>query len=141
MTIHNIFFNSNKDIIWSSTAGVDSTIISEQKSAHNYDHLAADVDATPAGERFYINAGGDAVVARPTFDPTFSTTTPALDATVNITGVPAGTEVFLDGTSAGTMSDTTLTLTASEAGAFDVVLTKDKYIDHTTEIIVTRYGV
>ena len=38
------------------------------------------------------------------------------------------------------MSDTTLTLTASEAGAFDVVLTKDKYIDHTTQIIVTRYG-
>ena len=140
MTIYNVFFNSNKDIVWSSTAGVDSTIIAEQKSTHNYDYLQADVSDIPAGEQFYINAEGNAIVARPTFDPTFSTITPALDAVINITGVPAGTEVFMDGASGGTMSDTTLTLTASEAGSFVIKLTKDKYIDHSTTITVKRYG-
>lgn len=138
--IYHIFYDSNKNIMWSCTAPITDSIKTEQKSAHNYDYLEADIDLAPVGDSFYINADGDAVVARPTFDPTYSTVTPVLDATINITGVPAGTEVFLDGTSAGTMSDTTLTLTASEAGAFDVVLTKDKYINHSTEIIVTRYG-
>ena len=38
------------------------------------------------------------------------------------------------------MSDTTLTLTAQQSGSFIVTLTKDKYIDHETEVTVTRYG-
>ena len=140
MTIYNVFFNSNKDIVWSSTAGVDSTIIAEQKSAHNYDYLEADVSDIPTGEQFYINAGGDTVVEKSVFNPTYNTTTPALDAVINITGVPAGTEVYMDGTSKGVMSDTTLTLTALEAGSFEIKLTKDKYIDHSTTINVNRYG-
>ena len=59
---------------------------------------------------------------------------------MNVTGVPAGTEVFLDGTSAGTMSDTTLTLTAQEAGTFTVLLKKQYYYDYTQSIAVKRYG-
>jgi hypothetical protein len=63
-----------------------------------------------------------------------------VDAVINVTGVPAGTEVFLDGTSAGTMSDTTLTLTAQQAGKYTLKLTKDKYQDYTTNYTVTRYA-
>ncbi len=137
---YNIFYDSNKNIIWSSTAGIDSDIIAEQKSAHNYDHLLADLSDVPSGDSFYINADGDTVVEKSVFNPTYSTTTPALDAVINITGVPAGTEVYMDGTSKGVMSDTTLTLTALEAGSFVIKLTKDKYISHSTTINVKRYG-
>jgi len=63
-----------------------------------------------------------------------------VDAVVNVTGVPAGTEVFLDGASAGTMSNTTLTLTAQQAGRFDIVLKKERYYDYTQMIKVKRYG-
>jgi hypothetical protein len=140
MTVYNIFYDSNKNIMWSSTAEVTDAIKTEQKTDHNYDHLSVDVSDTPVGDSFYINSDGDAVVAKSTFSPSFNTTTPALDAVVTITGVPAGTEVFIDGTSGGTMSDTTLTLTASEAGSFEVILSKDKYIEHTTIVTVKRYG-
>lgn len=137
---YHVFFDSNKNIAWSSTAGVDSTIISEQKSAHNYDYLLADLSEVPTGEFFCVNSDGDAVIAKSTFSPTYSTTTPTVDTVINVTGVPSGTEVFLDGTSAGTMSDTTLTLTAQQSGSFIVTLTKDKYIDHETTITVSRYS-
>ena len=36
---YHIFYNSDKEIMWSATAGVDSTIITGQKSNNNYDLL------------------------------------------------------------------------------------------------------
>ena len=140
MTIYHVFYDSNKDIAWSSTAGVTAQIKTEQKSAHNYDYVQIDHTETPVGEKYYINDAGNALVEKSTFDPTFSTTTPAVDAVVNVTGVPAGTEVFLDGASAGTMSDTTLTFTAQQAGRFDIVLKKEKYYDYTQMIKVKRHA-
>ena len=112
----------------------------EQKSTHNYDYVQIDHTETPVGEKYYINSDGDALVEKSTFDPTFSTTTPAVDAVINVTGVPSGTEVFLDGVSAGTMSDTTLTLTAQQSGRFDVVLKKERYYDYTQIPKVKRYA-
>ena len=140
MTIYNIFYNSDREISWSSTAGVTDAIKTEQKSAHGLDHAAIDCAATPSGNKFYINVAKDDIVAKTVFNPSFSTSTPALDATVTVTGVPAGTEVFLDGTSAGTMSDTTLTFTAQEAGGFAIGLKKQYYVDYIGEITVRRYG-
>ena len=35
---YHIFYNSDKEIMWSATAGVDSTIITGQKSNNNYDY-------------------------------------------------------------------------------------------------------
>lgn len=137
---YHIFYDSNKEIMWSATAGVDSAIITGQKSNNNYDYVSLTLSETPIGEKYYINADADGVVEKTTFTPTFSTITPALDAAVNVTGVPAGTEVFLDGTSGGTMSDTTLTLTAQQAGQFTVVLKKRYYYDYTQIITVKRYG-
>ena len=137
---YHIFYDSNKEIMWSATAGVDSAIITGQKSNNNYDYVSLTLSETPIGEKYYINADADGVVEKTTFTPTFSTITPALDAVVNVTGVPAGTEVFLDGTSAGTMSDTTLTLTAQQSEQFTVVLKKRYYYDYTQIITVKRYG-
>ena len=70
---YNIFYDSNKNIIWSSTAGIDSDIIAEQKSAHNYDHLLADLSDVPSGDSFYINADGNTVVEKSVFNPTYTT--------------------------------------------------------------------
>ena len=137
---YHIFYNSDKEIMWSATAGVDSTIITGQKSNNNYDYVSLTLSETPIGEKYYINADATGVVENSTFTPTFSTTAPALDAVVNVTGVPAGTEVFLDGTSVGTMSDTTLTLTAQEAGTFTVLFKKHYYYNYTQSITVKRYG-
>jgi hypothetical protein len=138
--IYNIFYDSNKEIAWSCTAPVTDEIKTEQKSTHNYDFLTYDCSAVPNGEDWYINADGDAVVEKAVFDPSYSTTTPSVDDTVTVTGVPAGTEVFLDGTSAGTMSDTTLTFTAQEAGDFEIGFKKDKYKDYYNVITVSRYA-
>lgn len=140
MSVYHIFYDSNKDIAWSTTAGVTDAMKTEQKSAHNYDYVQIDHTETPVGEKYYINSDGDALVEKSTFDPTFSTTTPAVDAVINVTGVPSGTEVFLDGVSAGTMSDTTLTLTAQQSGRFDVVFKKERYYDYTQILKVKRYA-
>ena len=135
---YHIFYDSNKEIMWSATAGVDSAIITGQKSNNNYDYVSLTLSETPIGEKYYINADADGVVEKTTFTPTFSTITPVLDAVVNVTEVPAGTEVFLDGASGGTMSDTTLTLTAQQSGQFTVVLKKRYYYDYTQIITVKR---
>ena len=140
MTIYHVFYDSNKDIAWSSTAGVTDQIKTEQKSAHNYDYVQIDHTETPVGEKYYINSDGDALVEKSAFDPTFSTSTPDLEGVINVTGVPSGTEVFLDGVSAGTMSDTTLTLTAKQAGRFDIVLKKERYYDYSQMIKVKRHA-
>ena len=140
MSVYHIFYDSDKDIAWSTTAGVTDAMKTEQKSAHNYDYVQIDHTETPVGEKYYINSDGDALVEKSTFDPTFSTTTPAVDAVINVTGVPSGTEVFLDGVSAGTMSDTTLTLTAQQSGRFDVVFKKERYYDYTQILKVKRYA-
>ena len=140
MTTYNIFYDSNKEIIWSSTASVNSHITTAE-AAKGYTHVELDSTDIPVSEKFYVNSDATAVSTKTLFDPTFSAAAAALDAVINITGVPSGTEVFLDGTSAGTMSDTTLTLTAQEAGTYTIQLKKDKYQDYKTNYTVTRYGV
>jgi hypothetical protein len=140
MTTYNIFYDSNKEIIWSSTADVNSTIINAE-ATKGFTHVALDSTDIPVSEKFYINSDASAVSTKTLFDPTFSTSTAAVDTVINVTDVPSGTEVFLDGASVGTMSDTTLTLTAQQAGSYKLKFTKDKYQDYTTSYTVTRYGV
>ena len=139
MTTYNIFYDSNKEIIWSSNASINSDIITAE-AEKGYTHVALDSTDIPVSEKFYVNSDATAVSTKTLFDPTFSAATAALDAVINVTNVPSGTEVFLDGTSAGTMSDTTLTLTAQEAGTYTIQLKKDKYQDYKTNYTVTRYG-
>jgi len=136
---YNIFYDSNKEIIWASTAPVNSDITTAE-AAKGYTHVALNSADIPVPEKFYINSDATAVSTKTVFNPTFSSATAALDAVINVTGVPAGTEVFLDGVSTGTMSDTTLTLTAQQAGTYSLTLKKDKYQDYNTTYTVKRYA-
>jgi len=135
--IWHIFYTSDKRIAWSSSAGVDDRIITEQANVGK-SYVQVEQDDSPIEENFYVNSAGDGITAKTAFDPTFSTLTPAVDAVINITGVPAGTEVFLDGVSKGTMSDTTLTLTASEPGKYTVELHKLEHITYATKITTAK---
>ena len=139
MTAYNIFYDSNKEIVWASTAPVNRGITTAE-AAKGYTHVELDSTDIPVPEKFYINSDATAVATKTLFDPTFSAATAVVDAVINVTGVPSGTEVFLDGTSAGTMSDTTLTFTAQEAGGFAIGLKKQYYVDYIGEITVRRYG-
>ena len=132
---YHIFYNSDGRIIWSTTAIMDDAMITVQTEA-GYTHLQANRVNTPLDENYWIV--DETVTAKNTFSPTYSTILPELDAVINVTGVPAGTEVFLDNVSAGTMSDTTLTITATEPGKFIVKLTKLGYIEHSTTVNVQR---
>ena len=138
--IYNIFYDSNKEIAWSCTANVTDEIKTEQKSEHNYDFLQYDCDNIPNGEDWYINPEKTAVLEKSVFNPTFSTSTPAVDDVINVTGLPTGTQVFLDGSSAGTMGGSTLTFTAREAGSFEIEFKKDKYKNYYNTITVSRYS-
>ena len=126
MTTYNIFYDSNKEIIWASNAPVNSDITTAE-AAKGYTHVALDTTDIPVPEQFYVNSDATAVSTKTVFSPSFSASTASVDDVITVTGVPAGTEVFLDGTSKGTMSDTTLTFTAKEGGKYLIGLKKDKY--------------
>ena len=139
MTTYNIFYDSNKEIIWASTAPVNSTITAAE-AAKGYTHVELDSTDIPVAEKFYVNSDATAVSTKTVFSPSFSASTATIDDVVTVTGVPAGTEVFLDGASKGTMSNTTLTFTAKESGTYKIGLKKDKYQDYSSSYTVKRYG-
>ena len=138
MTTYNIFYDSNKEIIWASNAPVNSDITTAE-AAKGYTHVALDTTDIPVPEQFYVNSDATAVSTKTVFSPSFSASTASVDDVITVTGVPAGTEVFLDGTSKGTMSDTTLTFTAKEGGKYVIGLKKDKYQNYSLSYTVKRY--
>ena len=139
MTTYNIFYDSNREINWSTSAGVNSTIIAAEE-AKGLSYIQVDTASAP-DSNYYINSDENALVEKTVFSATFSTLTPAIDDVINVTGLPAGTEVFVDNVSAGTMSDTTLTLTVQEPGSYKIKFSKDYYKVHSPVTInVKRYG-
>ena len=140
MATLNIFYDSNKDIAWTSFATCPAELITEQKSSNNLDHLSYETDQLIDISHNYINGAGDNIVAYSTFSPTYSATSVDLDTVINITGLSSGTEVFVGGISAGTMSDSTLTLTAVQSGEFLIELKKAHFVTHNTTITVKRRG-
>ena len=138
MTVYNIFYDSNKEIIWSSTAPVNSDITTAE-AAKGFTHVELDITDTPVSEQFYVNSDASAVSTKTIFSPSFSASSASVDDVITVTGVPSGTEVFLDGTSKGTMSDTTLNFTAKEGGKYMIGLKKDKYQDYSSSYTVKRY--
>ena len=84
MTAYNIFYDSNKEIIWSSTASVNSDITTAE-AAKGYTHVELDSTDIPVSEKFYVNSDATAVSTKTLFDPTFSAAAAALDAVINIT--------------------------------------------------------
>ena len=140
MTWHVFYDDSTKEIASATNGLVNDTIKTEQANA-GFLYCSTEQEAIPNQGDFWVNSDGTDVVEKSVFNPTFSTTTPALDAVINVTGLPTGTEVFIDNVSAGTMSDTTLTLTATEPGTYTVKLSKAGYKNWGTQkIIVKRYG-
>ena len=137
---HVFYLNSTKEINWSTNGLVDDSIKTAQADL-GLSYLQVDMEAVPNSNDFWVNSDGTDVVEKSIFNPTFSTTTPALDGVINVTGLPTGTQVFIDDVSVGTMSDTTLTLTATEPGTYTMKLTKSGYKNWGTQkIIVKRYG-
>ena len=135
--IWHIFYNSSRVINWSTSAGVDDRIKTEQAEA-GLSYVQVEQDDLPIPENFYVSTGEDGITEKGNFNPTFSTTTPTIDTVINVTGLPAGTEVFLDSVSKGSMSDTTLTLTTSEPGKFDVTFKKLEFKDLTQRVITAK---
>ena len=137
--IYNIFYDSNKEIKWSTTGAVNDAIIAAQSSI-GLSHVALDIENHP-DQNYYVNSDATALVEKSVFNFTFSTLTPALDDVINVTGLPVGTEIFKDGESMGTMTDTTLTLTTQEPGSYTILFKKQYYKKHSgTTISVKRYG-
>ena len=137
MTAYNIFYNSDKDISWVTDGETSAEVISAQEDL-GLTHVVLDLEQIPACDHFYINSAGDGVTAYSSFSLSFSATTIAIDATVTITGCPAGTEIFLDGVSQGTYSTGALTLTGSMGGSFTLRFVKDKYYTFIQKITVSR---
>ena len=137
---HIFYNNSNKEIQWCTNGTVTSDIITEQQNA-GLSYLSKDTDTTLTVDDYCVNTAGDDVVEKSVFNPIYSTITPSVDGVVNVTGLPTGTVVTVDGAVAGTMSDTTLTFTATEPGIYQINFSKDGYKKATgTKITVKRYG-
>ena len=137
---HIFYLDSTKEINWSTNGLVNDSIKTAQADL-GLSYLQVDMETVPSINDYWVNSDGTDVVEKSIFNPTFSTTTPALDEVINVTGLPTGTEVFIDDVSAGTMSDTTLTLTATEPGTYTMKLKKLGYKNWGTQkIIVKRYG-
>ena len=135
--IYNIFYDSNKNIEWCSDAQVSNAVKTSQE-AKGLTLVSLDLAQIPECDKYYINDAGNGVVEYSNFSLSFSATTIALDGTITITGCPTGTEIFLDGVSAGTYSSGTLTLTGSMSGSFALTFKKDKYYDYGRQITVSR---
>ena len=137
---HIFYLDSTKEINWSTNGLVNDSLKTAQADL-GLSYLQVDMETVPSINDYWVNSDGTDVIEKSVFNPTFSTTRPALDEVINVTGLPTGTEVFIDDVSAGTMSDTTLTLTATEPGTYTMKLKKLGYKNWGTQkIIVKRYG-
>ena len=137
--MYNIFYDTNGEILWSTTADVSTEIINQQATGGR-SHVALDLTNNPNPTTHYVNSEGTALVQKSVFNVTFSSLTPAIDDVVTVTGAPSGTEAFLDDVSQGTMDDTTLTFTMQQPGSYVVRLEKQYYQTHQVTLKVKRYG-
>ena len=118
MTTYNIFYNSNKEIIWATTGQINDGIKTAQADL-GLSHVALDLaDDNQPDSNYYVNSDATALVQKTAWDFTFSTTTPSIDEVINVTGLPTGTKVYMNGTLQGAMTDTTLTLTVQEPSTY-----------------------
>ena len=137
--IWHIFYTSDRAIAWSSNAGIDQRVIDNEATAGK-SYIQVEQDDLPIAENYYVNAEETGIAAKTVFSPVFSTTTPALDDTVAVTGLPNGTEIFIDGSSQGRLSTSTLNLTFIEPGKYSIEFKKLENLDYLTQIETRRYG-
>ena len=135
--IYNVFYTTEKIIAWASTGEVNEDIIADQQS-QGFSHLQIERDDHIDANLHMVNSDGTGIIDRSTFNPTFNTTTPALEGTVNVTGLVVGTKVYVDNVLKATMTDTTLNLTFNDPGTFMVEFKKADHLDYKQKIIVAR---
>lgn len=136
MIWHIFYTASTGEISWSTSGDVNQDIKDNQKRTDNLDYLEVNMDDMPDPQLYYIN--NNDVEEKQTFNPTFSSDVWDLDATINVTGLPVGTEVILDGSSQGTMTNTTLTLTISETGRYILEFRKVDYKKYVIQKMVRK---
>lgn len=136
MIWHIFYTTSTGEISWSTSGDVNQDIKDNQKRTDNLDYLEVNMDDMPDPEIYYINS--NSVAEKQTFNPTFSSDVWDLDATINVTGLPVGTEVILDGSSQGTMTNTTLNLTISETGRYILEFKKVDYKKYVIQKMVRK---
>ena len=137
MKTWNVFYDSNKFIHWTVDNGVTPAIIQEQAEL-GLSHITVEQDDVLDANRYYVNDDEDGVILKSTFNPTISTYSPALETPLSITGIPTGTQVWIDDVLKTTMSDTTLNLTFNDPGQFEIIFKKVGYFDYGFEVLTAR---
>ena len=137
MKTWNVFYDSNKFIHWTVDNGITPAIIQEQAEV-GLSHITVEQDDVLDANRYYVNDDEDGVILKSTFTPTISTYSPALETPLSITGIPTGTQVWIDDVLKTTMSDTTLNLTFNDPGEFQILLKKAGYFDYAFTIVTAR---
>lgn len=135
--IYNIFYTTEKQIAWATTGELNSELITAE-AERGFSHLELERDDHVDANKHMVNSDATDIITRSTFDPTFNTTTPALEGTVNVTGLVVGTKVYVDNVLKATMTDTTLNLTFNAPGTFILKLEKADHLDYTKKIITAR---
>lgn len=135
---YHIFYNSDKKIIWGTINDTPQSVIDNQ-AEDGLSHLQIEVDTLPSISENYVNDAGTGIVPYGRFTPNLPRTFMYINESMDITNIPEGSTVYIDGENSGTIdSDGTLSITGSNAGKFNFKLTKDKYLDHTFQVLV--YG-
>lgn len=137
MRTWNVFYDSNKCINWTVDSGVTEGIIQEQAAA-GLSHMTVEQDDVLDANRYYVNDAEDGVILKSTFTPTISTYSPAIETPMSVTGIPTGTQVWIDDVLKATMSDTSLNLTFNDPGKFEIILKKIGYFDYGFEVVTAR---
>ena len=137
MRTWHVFYNTDREIMWCSDAGVTASIISQQQE-QNLRYLEVNVNGMLDASLNYINEAEDNVVGKTAFEPSIPTLEPVLGTPLSITNIPVGTKVYMDDELKTTMTDTTLNLTFTDPGQFLVLLKKTENIDYAFTLTTAR---
>lgn len=135
--IWHIFYTKSTGVIsWSTSADVNQDIKDNQKTNEGLDYIQIDSTDVPDANLYYVS--GTTVAEKTTFNPTFSSDTWELDATVTVSGLPVGTEIILDDVSKGTTTGTTATLNINETGRYVLEFHKPDHVTYIYKKMVSK---
>ena len=137
MRTWHVFYDDNKNIIWTADAGVTQAIVNKQ-AEENLNYITVDQTDVLDANRYYVNDDENGVILKSTFTPTISTYNPAIETAMSITNLPTGTEVYVANVLKATISDTSVNLTFNDPGEFEILLKKAGYFDYAFTIVTAR---
>ena len=143
MSTWTVFYDTTtKDVLYSIQGEVSQTLKDEEQANGRSCVTTTSEDVIPTNH-YYINDDETYVVKNSEFIITVSPADGicAVDETFTLSGVPEGTQVYGGGVLLGTMnSDSSLVLTAKEAGDWRLIFKKDKYFQGELPLYVKRRG-